>query len=342
MRKLASIQIIENIRPHYKADRLEIANVLGWEVVIPKDSYTNGDKVVYFETDSLIPYDNRFEFLRKSSLKVIEGKEFIRIRPIKLKNVISFGLAVKIEEYPQYKDLEVGTDLTEKLGVLKMEYEASGNLGDTFGNFYPGLEKTDEPRIQISEEIYTEMIGRPYYITEKIDGTSTTLTIEEIDGNIQIRVFGRNREYKFDEETKLIKYLKQAGILDRAKEIRNQENRDIFIQGELYGEKIQGNKLNKKGLAFNYFNIGYLDTQERVSFDKLVELSTEVLEMVKVLDEGDNFNYTKEQLLEITKGNYEDTENQREGIVIRTKDEEFIDETRLSFKVINPEFALKE
>lgn len=36
---------IENLRPHPNADRLEVCDVLGWQMVIPKGTYTNGMKV---------------------------------------------------------------------------------------------------------------------------------------------------------------------------------------------------------------------------------------------------------------------------------------------------------
>ena len=35
-RKLASVQIIISIEPHLNADKLELATILGWQVVINK------------------------------------------------------------------------------------------------------------------------------------------------------------------------------------------------------------------------------------------------------------------------------------------------------------------
>ena len=53
-RKLATIQTIKDIRPIPDADAIEVAKVMGWEVVIKKNEYKVGDKVVYFEIDSYL------------------------------------------------------------------------------------------------------------------------------------------------------------------------------------------------------------------------------------------------------------------------------------------------
>jgi hypothetical protein len=47
-RKLASVQMISDIKPIEGADRIEVATVEGWHVVISKsDNFHIGDKVVY-------------------------------------------------------------------------------------------------------------------------------------------------------------------------------------------------------------------------------------------------------------------------------------------------------
>ena len=43
-RKLASIQTITQISPIKDADAIEVARVLGWNVVVKKDQFKVGDK----------------------------------------------------------------------------------------------------------------------------------------------------------------------------------------------------------------------------------------------------------------------------------------------------------
>jgi hypothetical protein len=54
MRKLASIQTVNAVEPIPNADAIEKIRVLGWWVVVKKGEHQPGDKLVYFEIDSLL------------------------------------------------------------------------------------------------------------------------------------------------------------------------------------------------------------------------------------------------------------------------------------------------
>ena len=172
-RKLATIQTIKDIQPIPDADAIEVAKVMGWEVVIKKNEYKVGDKVVYFEIDSYLPREPRYEFLEKSCLRNMPVLgEGLRLKTIKLRGQISQGLLMPLSAYPEHNlsKLEVGTDVTELLGVRL--YEVIDSNGQTVSKFHPVISKTDEIRAQ-SDERYIDLLqGHPYYITEKIDGSS--------------------------------------------------------------------------------------------------------------------------------------------------------------------------
>lgn len=69
MRKLATIRTIANIKPIPNADRIEVAQIDGWEVIISKsDNFSQGDKVVYIEIDSKMPKTPEYDFLKSSML----------------------------------------------------------------------------------------------------------------------------------------------------------------------------------------------------------------------------------------------------------------------------------
>lgn len=110
-RKLASIQLIARLTPIPGADKIETARVLGWDcVVAKKDNFKVGDKVVYIEIDSIVPDRPEFEFLRDRKFKV---------KTIKLRGQISQGLVVPLSILPGSNNLSVGTDVTDKLGIVK-------------------------------------------------------------------------------------------------------------------------------------------------------------------------------------------------------------------------------
>ena len=79
MRKLATIEKIENISPIEGADFIERASIRGWQIVIKKGDHKVGELIIYMEIDSLLPERPEFEFLRPRGF---------RIKTIKLKNQI--------------------------------------------------------------------------------------------------------------------------------------------------------------------------------------------------------------------------------------------------------------
>lgn len=48
-RKLASVQLIKDIKPIDGADKIEKAKVEGYNVIVPKNMYSENEKVVFFE-----------------------------------------------------------------------------------------------------------------------------------------------------------------------------------------------------------------------------------------------------------------------------------------------------
>ena len=72
-RALAHVEQIVDIQPIPEADKIEVATVLGWKVVIAKaDNFHVGDKVVYIEIDSKVPERPEFEFLRDRKFRLAQ------------------------------------------------------------------------------------------------------------------------------------------------------------------------------------------------------------------------------------------------------------------------------
>jgi RNA ligase (TIGR02306 family) len=147
---------------------------MGWKCVVKKGEFHPGDRAVYFEVDSFLPEQERYEFLRKSSFRDNEdnGRGF-RIRTMKLRGQLSQGLILPIDEFPELKGYTLGDDVTDLLGVKKwyMPEVATGS-GTSIGNRPFGIPASDEIRIQSATELLDVLRGKPYYITTKMDGTS--------------------------------------------------------------------------------------------------------------------------------------------------------------------------
>ena len=151
VRKLATVEVIHDIFDIPGADLIQGAKILGWECVIVRDSHKIGEKIVYCSIDSFLPIKPEYEFLRTSSYRnhSVLGEGF-KIRTIKLKKQISQGLVMPLPE--EFKTMEVGTDLTEILGIQKWEQPLDKCLGGfAKGNFPQWVRRTDLERC-ISEE----------------------------------------------------------------------------------------------------------------------------------------------------------------------------------------------
>ncbi len=111
MRKLASIKTVSNIIPIEGRDKIVLATVDGWSVVVKKDEFTVGSKCVYCEIDSVLPETEQFEFLR--------SKKF-RIKTIKMAGVVSQGICFPLSVLPE-GNYEVDQDVTDILGVKQYE-----------------------------------------------------------------------------------------------------------------------------------------------------------------------------------------------------------------------------
>ena len=129
-RMLAYVVTVGDIYPIAGADNIELASVNGWRVIVKKNEFEPGCKAIFFEIDSLCPNnDERFAFLEKKHYK---------IKTMKLSkfNVISQGLIMPLSTFPELGDLEVGTDVTETLGITYYVPEdnkrKSNNSGDKY------------------------------------------------------------------------------------------------------------------------------------------------------------------------------------------------------------------
>ena len=115
IRELAYIVAIDEVRPIPNYDRVEYARVGGWWVIVRKDQLKVGDLAIYIEVDARVPEKEPFMFLEKRNFKV---------KTLKMCGVISQGLLMSPEDFGwKAETLEVGTFLTEKLGIVYADAE---------------------------------------------------------------------------------------------------------------------------------------------------------------------------------------------------------------------------
>lgn len=366
-RKLASIQVITAIDPIPGADRIEVASILGWKVVVKKGEFAVGDHCVYVEIDSILPEKPEFEFLRERNF---------RVKTVKLRKQLSQGICFPTSVLPSGKYYAIDQDVTEALGVKKYELPDFMGVPNRLKGYaskpFPGfIMKTDEPRVQSNPRIIEEIKGKRVYITQKQDGTSFTAYYDI--RNKHYGVCSRNYELydpSKDRRTwwqKIQDWYRQLtlqkprwwknikdsywdmsnelGLEQRLTEYCTRNNVSIAVQGELCGEGVQDNKMGLKGRKLYLFNIWNISEQRYYNITDSLCIAKELgLEWVPILSMNVEFNYYfVEQLLQLAEGNY-DNGTPQEGIVIRPMEESksvVLGGDRMSFKVINNKFLLE-
>jgi RNA ligase (TIGR02306 family) len=333
-RKLASIQIVKEVRPIVGADAIEVVRINNWDVVSKKGEYKAGDFCIYCEIDSFLPIKEEFEFLRKTSYKKMsDGSEGFRLKTIRLRGQLSQGLLLPISVLPIDMEITEGEDVTEMLGIFKYEPPIPAELqGKVKGMFPSFIRKTDEERIQnlSSEYENIRLSGKAFYVTEKLDGSSATFYYK--DG-----VFGvcsRNLELLETEGNSFWKIARELNLEDSLSKL----GYNICVQGEIIGEGIQGNPYKIKGQTVKFFNAFNIDEQKNIPFTKFLMLMEDLgLKTVPILDYEFVLPKSIDELLLFAEdksqlnGNFD-----REGVVIRGYDR------KISFKVISNKFLLNE
>ena len=394
-RELAYAVKVTNITPIDGADRVELAHVNGWQVMVKKGEYKIGDLAVYFEIDSKLPEIEPFEFMAKYKYRV-KTQKFIK------GSVLSQGLIMTPAELG-LKDVKEGDFLTDKLGVTY--YEAEDNIrkadnkklaelkADKFmekwtkehkflskfafirewrrkkflkkyfakqkktGDWPFWVTKTDEERVQNLPALFIDNHKR-YFVTEKIDGTSTTFTMaqapkkkrhaivcsrnvvfntpekekqnyyKDTDGNVYVEMF---EKYNIN---KVLNY-----ILDE-----HPDYEFITIQGETYGGTIQKRKYceDHRFAIFNYIYKKKGEAPVRLNpgqmYDQIKTINLDLgtnLETVPILGQMTLEGYDCDMLLKYAEGISEIDKLPREGLVFRDM------EGKESFKAVSNSFLEK-
>lgn len=348
MRKMASIRSIDNIEPITGADSIEVATVGGWKVVVKKGEFKTNDLVVYLEIDSWVP-TSLAPFLSKGKKpKVFNGVEGERLRTVKLRGQISQGLLLPIDcttisdGEGNVISVSEGDDVTEFLGIQKWERPLPTQLqGQAKGNFPSFIRKTDQERCQnLQKNIFVDWKDLEWEISLKLDGSSLT----GYYNNGETGICSRNLELMDNDENSgnsFIQTFNSSGLKDAIKSI----GRNVAVQGEMMGEKIQGNRENLTGtilFIFDVFDIDnqqYMTPQDRLEFINLLFKNGYTGDIAPILNSKTTLhnigisNIT--DLLSFADG--ESINNPvREGVVFKC-----VTNGDISFKAISNKFLLK-
>ncbi len=333
---------LEHIRAHPNADKLELCDVLGYQMVIPKGSHKTGDVVVYFPADTLIPTNWAEEFGIK---KFLRGKNNDRVGKIRLRGEPSFGVVVPL---PAGVNWQIGDNVADYYDAKKYEPPIRATAGDAAAHdpeIDPFISRyTDIENGRIHVDIFD--LGEEVVITEKIHGTNCKL------GYVKEQLFassmGLRRERPLvDEEPVALNHLairsntywfpwSIVGVKALLDDLQ-QKHQVVTIYGEVFGGSVQS--LNYgipkgQGLGFQAFDLAldgkYLAWDEFKTFCDEYEVPT-----VPVLYRG---AFDMKMVKDLADGNsvLAGAEHIREGVVVKPVTE------RLHPKIGRTEYELSK
>jgi len=334
MRKLATIRKIDLIRPISDADAIECAVVGGWTVVIKKGDFKAGDLAIYCEIDSWIPTELAPFLSKGKEPREYNGVRGERLRSVKLRGQLSQGLLLdRFVALDKVGEIHEGMDMSDLLNIVKYEAPVPACLaGQARGMFPSFIPKTDQERIQNLTIEHAEWVtaGLTWELTEKLDGSSMTVYVNEQDYG----VCSRNLNLYDTEGNTLWQVAHRDQILTAIQD----SQRNLAVQGELIGEGIQGNLYKIKGQSFYVFDIYdidkglYLTPKERRDFCEFHEL----LHVPVIVDDKDLGMGTVEELLSWANDKSRlNPQADREGLVFKCN------ERQISFKTISNKYLLK-
>ena len=334
MRKLATIRKIDLIRPIPDADAIECAVVGGWTVVIKKGDFKVGDLAVYCEIDSWIPTELAPFLSKGQEPREYNGVRGERLRSVKLRGQLSQGLLLdRFVALDKVGEIHEGMDMSDLLNIVKYEPPVPACLAGKARGLFPSfVPKTDQERIQNLTIEHAEWVtaGLTWEVTEKLDGSSMTVYVNEQDHG----VCSRNLNLYDTEGNTLWQVAHRDQIITAIQD----SQRNLAIQGELIGEGIQGNHYKIKGQSFYVFDIydidkgSYLTPKERRDFCEFHEL----LHAPVIVDDKDLGIGTVEELLSWANDKSRlNPQADREGLVFKCN------ERQISFKTISNKYLLK-
>lgn len=322
------VAAIDRIVPHPNADRLEIAHVLGWQVVVPKDRYREGDKVVYFPPDAIVPKEHSDRF------GVTQYLANGRVKCARLRGVPSQGFLAALDD----ASTPLGTNLAAHFGVTKYEPPIRTFAGDALDDhpWFPRYTDVENWRNFAS----AIAVGEPVAITEKVHGSNVRCGL--VRGQ---RMAGSNRVRRAEPKERMhenpywLPFTLPPVVALLEHFARTHER--VILYGETFGRGVQSFHYgHRSGLGFCAFDLmvgeRYLDWQELQD-----ALSRFGVPRVPVLYEGP-FDVATMKACASGKTTFDD-DHIREGVVLRPMRERFDAAIgRVVMKYVSDDFLLDE
>jgi RNA ligase (TIGR02306 family) len=350
---------ILNISEHPGADRLSIAQVYGFAVVVRKDQYKVGDEVIYIPVDSIIPIwlEQRI-FGPDSKIKLHHQ----RVKQIRIRAFPSQGLILdpKLVE-DKLSNLKLEFDVSEVLEITKYEpptpsFQTPGSpklrdrpLTNPYFRTYNGIgnikwmpDMFDGQEVELQEKLHGSHIrwGKAPFVANTLWKKVKKLfrmvpKFEEVYGSNKVELTNRSNFTGYYGSDVYGACLQKLNAFDRIKD-------GEFWHGELIGPGIQkGYTYGHKEHDIVVFDVRILQedgTQKWLNPEEAEKLAKERgFDFVPVLYKGP---FSKDVVNQHISGPsvYDPNELIREGCVVKSRYEYDQEGNKTALKCINPDY----
>jgi len=339
---------------HSNADSLVLGKVGSYQLVVQKGLYNDGDEVVFAPEKSVLTGQIKTEFE-----KYLVGPNHDRVKAVRLRGEISSGIIIPKDLVPDFDQVPIDEDISEKLGISKYEPPIPAQLAGkvkTFDMPFVGHHDCEHAGVYVNELIDGERVvvtekvhGSQFILAHNTDAGDTIisskgllkrgLTIEESDSNLYWMAS------KNDKVVEKIRHNWTGGIVQVFGEV-------IPIQtGYSYGQnkptvRVFDIRLNGVSIPYDQVPRDFRDLWVPVIFDGTLELDKK--EVVIYSDPEKGILKTKtdyllpKAIVDLCKGNETvsgKSEHIREGVVLRPYiDRLATDGTQIRLKIINPAY----
>ncbi len=336
MIKLATVEKINKILPIEGADKIELAIVKAWPVVIKKGEYKVGDFVCYIVPDTVVKRASWNSFLWQDD-KGIDGAK-VRLKAKKFRGQLSMGLAVSVDHLKANK--EEGEDVTEQLGVEKWEAPVDLRGTGAKGGFPSWLRVSDETNILGEPKAFEEIKNKNAVILIKNDGSSGKASLRGLNVGGEFQLFSRRLEVKHDGANPWSYAANKYQLEQKLRQI----NRELCLCFELIGPKMNGNKMGLNEIQISVYDVWDIQNQKYLDFIEWKPICDELdIPTVEILKSGAwGFQSISDLQSFIDPLKYPNGEF-IEGVVVRPDVETYSPtlKNRLNWKLINSNFAVK-
>lgn len=350
VRKIASVQKISMI---IKTKTSEQAQVNGWTCFVVPNTFKIYQHVAYLEIDTFIFKESEyFEKIKSfipddaSMIETTDNGFFLKTMQSKSSGLVSQGLILPLDIFNLPQDIEIGTDISKQIGVVKYDDETSMPMPtQVITNDFPiWIPKSDQMRIQ-NFTMLPEYQAIEFEVSQKLDGTS--MTVYHKDGFVGI--CSRNKIVAVYNGSMFIRISDPGFPMERIVTESGLGNtllsmkKNIAIQAELTGPTIQQGATSV--FLMNIYDIydismhRYMTPDERLSFiDQIKNSKIVSVPIVKRRFRVFELLQSSEDIYANILKFADDVFRQEkcEGLVFKSETD-----VRLSFKAVSNEYLLE-